>query len=279
MKNLKTMLDKYYREFDFSERLKHDPISFPHRYKNPSDVEIAACISSSFAYGNVKLFMPIIKKILDPMGTAPWEFIMSFNPRNDARLFEGIEYRFQKGHDITAFVCILSEVCKYHGSLKKLFLDNYSSDDRNIGQGLSGIINFMRSVDVSAIYGRNEKTKGLLQLMPNPRDGSACKRGNLFMRWMVRDKDIDFGLWADSVPKNKLIIPLDTHIARISKCLGLTKRKSTDWKSAVEITESLKRLDPIDPLKYDFALCHKGISGECDAKGKGCERCSLRSVC
>jgi uncharacterized protein (TIGR02757 family) len=95
---------------------------------------------------------------------------------------------------------------------------------------------------------------------------------NLFLRWMIRDKDIDFGIWK-GIPKNKLIIPLDTHIARISRCLGLTKRASQDWKMAEEITGALKTLDPEDPLKYDFALCHQGISGVCSARH--CDDCGL----
>jgi uncharacterized protein (TIGR02757 family) len=97
---------------------------------------------------------------------------------------------------------------------------------------------------------------------------------NLYLRWMIRDRDIDFGLW-QGIPKDKLIIPLDTHIARIGKCLGLTERSSADWKMAAEITASLKRLDSSDPLKYDFALCHQGIAGVCSAKK--CEGCSLFS--
>jgi uncharacterized protein (TIGR02757 family) len=101
---------------------------------------------------------------------------------------------------------------------------------------------------------------------------------NLFLRWMVRDRDIDFGIWK-GIPKDKLVIPLDTHIARIGRCLGLTKRKSTDWKAAAEVTESLKAFDPEDPLKYDFALCHHGISGMCmKGDSQPCEGCILSAV-
>jgi len=115
------------------------------------------------------------------------------------------------------------------------------------------------------IYGKDIHPHGMMHFFPTPAKGSACKRMNLFLRWMVRDRDIDFGIWK-GIPKNKLVIPLDTHIARISRCLGFTMRRSADWKAAVEITNALKQFDPDDPVKYDFALCHHGIAGMC-AKG------------
>ena len=154
----------------------------------------------------------------------------------------------------------------------------YKPDDTNIGNGLTGLINYILEIDTSKVYGRNIHPAGLMQFFPSPSGGSACKRANLFLRWMVRDRDIDFGIWK-GIPKNRLVIPLDTHIARISRCLGFTRRASSDWKTAVEITEALKELNPEDPLKYDFALCHHGISGMCTSKSKGlennCTGCAL----
>jgi uncharacterized protein (TIGR02757 family) len=149
---------------------------------------------------------------------------------------------------------------------------------QNIGPGLTGLMAELLSVDTSPVYGEDIKPAGLRQFFPSPASGSACKRANLFLRWMVRDRDIDFGIW-QGIPKNKLVIPLDTHIARISRCLGFTERKSQDWKAAVEITESLKKFDPEDPLKYDFALCHHGISGMCggERRDTGCKDCVFKS--
>jgi uncharacterized protein (TIGR02757 family) len=136
----------------------------------------------------------------------------------------------------------------------------------------------MRAINTAAVYGRNIKPAGLLQFFPSPAQGSACKRVNLFLRWMIRDRDIDLGIWRD-IPKNKLVIPLDTHIARISRCLGFTSRNSQDWKMALEITGALKRFDPEDPLKYDFALCHHGISGVCKGRDNraACMDCVFNS--
>ena len=133
-------------------------------------------------------------------------------------------------------------------------------------------MDYFLHINTSPVYGENIRPYGLKQLFPSPDKGSACKRPNLFLRWMVRTQDVDFGIW-DRIPPSKLIIPLDTHIAKIARCIGLTKRTSSDWKTAKEITDSLKKFDPEDPLKYDFALCHHGISGLCKG-GKSESSCS-----
>ena len=169
---------------------------------------------------------------------------------------------------------ILHHILKQYESLEAAFKKNYGTGDRDIEKGLAGFIAACLNADTSEIYGNNVKPRGLLQFFPSPENRSACKRSNLFLRWMIRDRDIDFGIWKE-IPMNKLIIPLDTHIARISKCLGLTDRKSQDWKTAVEITEALKIFDPEDPVKYDFALCHHGITGMCKGRKEitVCRKC------
>lgn len=290
MHPLKKTLDKFYREYNFKERIKHDPIEFPRRYSCPDDMEIAGFIASCFAYGKVDLFKPVIEKILKPGGEHPSAFLKNFILIKDKKHFQGISYRFNKEKDILCFVYILNHTLNEWGSLKNLFYHYYNpsmtpltkraiegrSEHKDIGYALSKFVNYFMGTDTSPVYGRNIKPYGLKQLFASPENDSACKRMNLFLRWMVRTKDIDFGLW-DKIPSSELIIPLDTHIARISRCLGLTKRKSSDWKTAKEITESLKKLDPDDPLKYDFALCHYGVSGMCKGiKSAGtCASCVL----
>lgn len=274
MSGLKQILDRHYRDFDFRGRLLKDPIEFPHRYKDPADIEVSAFIAASLAYGRIDLFKPVIGKILSVMGTRPAGFLSDFAPKRHSGLFNGISYRFNRTEDIVGFLYLLHVVIRDHGSMKGLFMDHYSKEDRNIRNALTGMVGGLLAADMTMIYGSDIKPGGLLQLLPSPAGGSACKRQNLFLRWMVRDRDIDFGLW-NEIPANKLVIPLDTHIMKISRCLGLTKRGSADWKTAEEITDSLKRFDPEDPLKYDFALCHHGISGLCrgehyDASCAGC---------
>ncbi len=273
MQYIKETLDKFYNEFNFKERLTHDPISFPHKYSNPDDIETAGFIASGFAYGKVTLFMPVIEKILKPGGNHPAKYFMQFSLKKDSKYLGGIRYRFNKEKDILCFIYMLSEALRNWGSIKRLFYHFYNED---IQLALIGFTDYFLHIDTSPVYGENIKPYGLLHLFPSPARGSACKRMNLFLRWMVRKNDIDFGIW-DKIPPSKLIIPLDTHIAKISHCLGLTRRSSSDWKTAKEITDFFHKLDPEDPLKYDFALCHHGISGLC--KGEKiiaiCSSCAL----
>lgn len=274
--NTKQILDKFYREYDFQERMRHDPVEFPHRYVSFSDIEVVGFVSSCFAYGRVELFRAVLEKIFSKMGASPFEFLAGFNLKKDAKRFAGIKYRFNENEDILCLFFLLQRVLKKNDSLMKAFRLHYSTEDGDIGKGLTGLIGEIFLGDTSSVYGSNIKPPGLRQFLSSPADGSTCKRANLFLRWVVRDRDIDLGIWK-GIPKNKLIIPLDTHIARISRCLGFTERRSQDWKTAVEITEALKALDPKDPLKYDFALCHHGISGLCRGKGTdNCKTCALR---
>jgi uncharacterized protein (TIGR02757 family) len=270
--NLKPVLDQLYATFDFAGTIARDPIEFPHSYERPEDREISGFISASFAYGSVSLFKAVLRTLFSRMGASPYDFIINFDPQKESGLFSGVKYRFNENKDIMAFFHILGITLREHGSIQQAFRLHYSNDDLDIGNALSGLVDSMLITDTSVVYGRNIKPAGLQQLMTSPARGSACKRMNLFLRWMIRDKDIDFGIWK-GIPKKKLVIPLDTHIARIAKCLGLTDRASADWKMAVEITNSLKELDTEDPLKYDFALCHQGISGLCSAKK--CDGCRL----
>jgi uncharacterized protein (TIGR02757 family) len=272
MTRLRDILERLYETYDFEERLYHDPIEFPHRYSNERDVEISGMLAASLSYGRVTLFKPVIDRILGVMGKSPAEFVLNFDPARDRRLFTGIRYRFNTTDDILCLIYVLSETIKRWGSVEKCLLGFY--DGESVASALTGYVSYILSIDKSPVYGENINTRGFKQFFPSPEKGSPCKRMNLFLRWMVRNSDIDFGIWK-GLEKNRLIIPLDTHIARISRCLGLTRRHSHDWRMAEEITESLRELDPDDPLKYDFALCHQGIIGICRSchskeTGQGC---------
>ncbi|HXX53227.1 MAG TPA: TIGR02757 family protein [Thermodesulfovibrionales bacterium] len=277
MASLRSILDRFYHEYPFGERILRDPISFPHRYTRPRDIEIAGFIASCLAYGRVDLFMPVIEKVLSPMGANPHAFVMDFRVRKHKGRFL-FRYRFNKEEDIICLVLILHELLRRYSSLEHAFMRYYSPRDPHTGKGIDGLVREIMSIDTTSVYGGNIHPRGLAQLFPSPAKGSACKRMNLFLRWMVRDRDIDFGLWK-AIPMNKLVIPLDIHIARISRCLGFTSRTATDWKTALEITEALRELDAADPLKYDFALCHHGISGLCGTKRHGaCKECIFHGI-
>ena len=269
---LKSILDKFYKEYDFRNGIVLDPIEFPHKYKRPEDVEIVGFIASCFAYGRVDLFKPVINALLFKMGKSPYDFLLGFNLNKHRDLFSGTKYRFNKSDDIIAFFYALHKILKKFGSIESVFELHYRDEDSDIKNGLAGLVETILNTDISPVYRKNIKPYGFVQFFPSPEKGSACKRMNLFLRWMIRNRDIDFGIW-HGIPKNKLVIPLDTHIARIARCLGFTKRSSQDWKTAVEITEALKQFDSEDPLKYDFALCHQGISKVCSKLH--CKNCSL----
>ncbi len=270
-KILKSLLEHLYRDYDYKGRIAFDPIEFPHRYSRPEDIEVAAFIASCLAYGQVSVFKAVLENIFSICGESPYDFVASFRPDREGGLFENVRYRFNTQRDIIALFHTLSKVVTNYGSLKSLFLASYDTEN-NIIASLDNFMDRLLSIDTKDVYGSDIKPLGYRQFFPRPQDGSPCKRLNLFLRWMVRDKDVDFGLWPE-IPKNKLLIPLDTHIARISRCLGLTQRSSVDLKMAIEITECLKGLDPEDPIKYDFALCHQGISRVCTIER--CKDCKL----
>jgi uncharacterized protein (TIGR02757 family) len=260
--NLRTYLDNLYGGFDFRERARRDPIKFPKRYSRREDAEVAAFISSALSYGRVELFMPVIEKILAAMGESPHAFLLKFRAKKHGRLFENISYRFQSTGDILCLLHILGETLRKHSSLEDLFMGHFNEGATDIGHALAGMVNEMLNVkkDVECEKKTGSRApRGLVHMLPSPLDGSACKRLNLFLRWVVRDRDLDLGIWR-SVPKNKLVIPLDTHIMAVSRQLGLTDKKTANWRTAVEITGALKIADLEDPLKYDFPLCHSGMA-------------------
>lgn len=278
---LKESLDNFYKSYNLTERINSDPIEFPHRYKRPEDIEVVGLIAASLAYGRVTLFKPVLERIFKIMGESPSDFLLRFDIKKNAPLFSDIKYRMNKNEDILCLIYLISAVLKEHGSLKRLFMSFYNPMDDDIGPALSGFVDYFLKIDTSAVYGKDIRPFGLLQFLPSPVNGSTCKRFNMFLRWMVRSGDgVDFGIWNEIAP-SKLIIPLDTHIARISRNIGLTERKSADWKMAKEITDNLKIFDPYDPVKYDFALCHMGISGDCPTAPsiEKCGKCNLSDIC
>jgi uncharacterized protein (TIGR02757 family) len=252
----KNLLDKLVKKYETPEFIPHDPIKFPHMFTEPKDQEIAGIIASSIAYGKREKILEGVEKILGIMGFKPYEFTINFDLKKDYKVFDGFIYRYNSGNDIALLVYSLNNLLKEHGSLKNAFLEGFSPDDKNIKPALTSFIKDLRM----PVYCENN-IKGVCFLLPSPENGSACKRLNMFLRWMVRSGPVDLGLWKE-IPTSKLIIPVDTHVARVSRKLELTSRKADDWKTAEEITDNLKQFDPDDPAKYDFAIFGMGVSGE-----------------
>lgn len=268
-------LERLFKCLPVRSRIAADPIEIPHRYKDPREIEIAGFIAAVLAYGRVDLFKTCIDKILALAEGGLYNYLESFNAKRERPRFEGIYYRFNTEQDLFDLMLLISRIVKKYQSIGALFQKLYQSKDCDIGPTLSRFIAVLREMLPS------KPSRGLSYLLPSPASGSACKRLNLFLRWMIRKKDgLDFGLWK-TIPPAKLVIPLDTHIIRISQYLQLTTRKSPDWKMAREITAALRQCDPLDPLRYDFSLCHLGISGACPVKqeAKKCRICVLQEVC
>lgn len=285
LEKLKGCLDELYTTFH-REFLETDPLHFVHMFSAPGDREVVGLIASSLAYGRVEGIKRSISKVLGAIGKGgkgPHRFVMGFDPLKDAALFAGFKHRFNDGRDIACLLWFAKQMIEESGSIGKFFLKGYSPQDNNIRQALSAFSANVLALDAGPVYGKKRVPQGagVRFFFPSPEDGSPCKRLNLYLRWMVRRGDgLDFGLWKGVSPA-KLVIPLDTHIARISQYIGLTSRANPGWKMAEEITERLKALDPEDPIKYDFALCRLGILDKCPKRKDPakCESCLIKKIC
>ncbi|MEO8382728.1 MAG: TIGR02757 family protein [Acidobacteriota bacterium] len=269
---LKERLDELVTTFDVST-ISPDPLQLVLRYDDPLDQETAGIIAAAFAYGRADIIVANIGAVLAKMGRSPYRYLEQFDAREARHRFAGFAHRFHKTPDLVAFLRCLARVIRAHGSLGSLFEKSYDERDADIGPSLARFVASILDPD-----GRSPKT--VRYLLTSPEDGSACKRMNLYLRWMVRTTAPDLGLWTFVAPA-KLVMPLDTHVHRIATFLGLSERKSGDWKAARALTDRLAVFDRTDPVRYDFALCRLGILDLCSRKQKkeNCDVCLLRDVC
>ncbi|HME92274.1 MAG TPA: DUF2400 domain-containing protein, partial [Myxococcaceae bacterium] len=196
------------------------------------------------------------------------------------RLLGDFVYRFNVGTDLAVLLLGMGRALREQGGLEAVFVGQLERHG-NLHSALGGFTSWLRRVPMRELRRQLGPERGLEHLLPSPLGPGAAKRLNLFLRWMVRGPDlVDFGIWS-RVPKSLLVIPLDTHIGRISRHLHLTRRKDLSWKTAEEITAALRRIDAKDPVRYDFALCHYGMSGGCPLipRAESCARCSLLVAC
>lgn len=244
----KVELEKLAEKYETEDFIKDDPIQFPHRFKNPHDVEIAAFLASLFAYGNRKIFVKKLGALFKIMNNKPLDFILNFEPES----LLGFNYRFAKDFDIIEVFNILHKLYSTSNSLKALFEHGYKIDNT--------IYTMLQSVtDYFYSNVKNEVGQGFYHLIPNPKNGGAIKRMNMFLRWMVRKPPVDLGLW-DFIPAGELLIPLDVHVARVSRKMGLLTRSSNDFKAVLELSKNLQKYSPNDPVRFDFAMFGLGIN-------------------
>lgn len=279
--NIKEVLDRLY-EARSGQHLANDPLSFCHRYNDPADREVAAVIASSFAYGNVRIILRNLESIFTAMGPSPRRFVERFDPKQGLRTFGGFKHRFNDGRDLCALIWAIRMMIAEAGSVEAFFLRSHDAGAEDVTESLNGFTRAVLDLDYMPVFGQAAVPEDAYFsfLFPAPASGSACKRLCMFLRWVVRPADgIDLGLWKGVSPA-QLVIPVDTHIQRISGYLGFSRRKSADWRMAREITANLRRFDPTDPVKYDFSLAHLGITEGCDgADPAACLSCAIAGIC
>lgn len=250
----KTELDKLVEKYETIDFINDDPIQFCHRGKCKEEVELFGFIASLFAYGNRKIF---IKK-LDEIFSKSEGDLLGFVKNGDFSSLIGVEYRFSKENDIIPIFEILSKLYNESRGLEELFEYSWIQPPP-LPSPLEREQCFLQTV-VDYFYANAPKTvsQGFYHMLPNPQNGGAMKRMNMFLRWMVRKGPVDLGIWNFIQPKD-LLIPLDVHVARVSRSMGLLQRKSNDFKSVIELTERLRTFCPEDPVKYDFAMFAFGV--------------------
>ncbi|MBI1733841.1 MAG: TIGR02757 family protein [Candidatus Rokubacteria bacterium] len=276
---LRESLERLYRDFDYAARVDRDAIRFPMRYPDPRDREVVALLTAALAYGRVDLFGRALDGVLAQM-QQPWAFVRDFDPRRDGARFRDFVYRFNRPRDIAAFCVAARDVLARHGTLEKCFVAGDPEPDGAIGPALDRFARAFLEADLRDVFPDGRLSRGYRHLFPLPSAGGPCKRLHLFLRWMVRREPPDFGLWTSLSPA-RLLIPVDTHVENMSRAIGLTRRRSRNWRMAEEVTARLAAIDPGDPVKYDFALCHKRMSGDCLDRRDPivCAPCGLRLVC
>jgi len=242
-----------YRKYNKKQYIHPDPLEFLFHYQCLCDREIVAMVASSLAYGNVKQILNSVSRVLEKLGPTPSQFLKQASRKTLCDTLKGFKHRFATGDQVATLLMGLKRAIEIHGSLYSCFLNGFSPNDATILPALS------RYIRVLTDEGRNDPG----HLIPLPDRGSACKRLNLFLRWMVRKDEVDPGGW-DAVPESKLIVPVDTHMHRICLEIGFTTRRQADMRTALDITTAFKAIAPEDPVRYDFSLTRLGIRKNID---------------
>lgn len=268
-----------YRTFDRVDSAS-DPVHVVRRYRSPADREIVGFCASALAFGRVASVLQSIEGLLEVMGPHPAAFVRRFDPSRHGALVAPLVHRWIRGRDLVALLLVLQRMLRESGSIEAFFVEGDDPRAPDIGPALDRFCTRALETDLREVYGRRVPARpGVRFFFPRPAHGSACKRLNLFLRWMVRHDAIDLGVWTHVSP-SRLVVPLDTHVIRLGRCLGLTRYRSPGWQMAVEITASLRTLDPADPVRYDFSLCHVGMTNGCGyGRAQGDAHCPLRGLC
>lgn len=252
-RKLKNALERLYERYDSREYVDPDPLVFLYDYPDLRDREVVGLISSSLAFGGVRQIMASVEKVLAPMGRSPRDFVTGTSAKMMEKIYGGFKHRWATSSDLVQMLGGAGSMIKDHGSLEEGFMAGMSDSDGDVIPAMTRFASEIVCIDSGS---------GVC-LIPDPCRKSACKRLNLFLRWMVRSDNVDPGGW-QGIPAEKLLIPLDTHMYRFASLLGMTERKQADLATAREITAGFAAMSPGDPVKYDFALTRLGIRRDDD---------------
>jgi uncharacterized protein (TIGR02757 family) len=253
------LLESAFTEFHSHFHREQDPVSLVHRFPERRDREAAALVTALLSYGNVATILASVRLALEALGSSPYAALVD---GNRLRSLEGFRHRFTTGEDLEIVFHWVGSALRSHGSLEAFFVDGGA--DRPMKELLSGFVRrLIRQRLPGALATRvPARDRNLKYLLSDPERGSACKRLNMFLRWMVRGEDgIDLGLWKGIRPA-QLVLPVDTHLLQTLRLLRWTRSKQATWRVAEEATDRLRLYAPEDPVRFDFALCHLSMCGE-----------------
>jgi uncharacterized protein (TIGR02757 family) len=288
--HLRNRLIEVEKSYDLAGEIQNDPLGLILPFEKNQDREVAALICAVFAYGNVRQIQNSLEKVFALLGPSPAEKLKNTSAREWKKLIpKTFKHRFNTADDLGILLTWMGCALREYGSLENLFIHSNSLSQSNSQSNPSEPIQDLASQlenFVVALTGFScspyprPKSRGALFFFPKPSGKSACKRLLLFLRWVCGHGPMDLNIWKNPL-RSELVIPVDTHVLRISRHLGFTKRTDNSWRTAVEITDALKRLDPQDPTRFDFALCHLGISRECPSRFniKICGHCRMNDLC
>ena len=274
---LEQLYEAYNREDSAS-----DPVQIVRRYKAPADQEVVGFCAAALAFGRVSSVINTVNTLAAVLGPEAAAYVRRFDPKAPHPELRAMVHRWTRGVDIVALLWLLRQMIDRSGSIEGFFREGYDPDTVDIGGALDSFSGRAMALDLKAAYGRRVPARtGVGYFFPRPAAGSGCKRLNLFMRWMVRRDEVDLGAWT-SMPRAKaqLIVPLDTHVIRLGRCLRLTRYTSPGWRMAADITASLRAIDPVDPVRFDFSICHVGMMNACGfGRRQGDAQCPLKGIC
>jgi uncharacterized protein (TIGR02757 family) len=277
-RTLASSLERLYHDYN-REDSAADPVQLVRPYSRREDREVAGFCAAALAFGRVASVLASISALFRIMGDRPAQFVRAFDPSQKQPELRAMVHRWIRGVDIAALLWILRQMLERSGSVEAFFREGLAESDVDVSGALDSFSRRALAVDVRPVYGRMPKRAGVCYFFPRPSAGSACKRLNLFLRWMVRSDEVDLGVWR-SVRPGQLIVPLDTHIIRLARCLRLTRYTSPGWKMAADVTARLRALDPHDPVRFDFSICHVGMMNACGfGRRQGDSQCPLKGHC